>query len=162
VIADWTACDECHALIEARDLEGISRRAAAGRTDPNERGDCDRQYRLSLKLYRALLSHIQGHAEPFTQELKQAWMERLSKQRELIKLLAAGYHLRRENRERQRSSPAQLEAAEILVPLPPGRFLMGLLPNIELNQVSQRNLTLRSALLDFLRTTSSFTPSSSQ
>jgi hypothetical protein len=67
VIAGWAACDECHALIEARDLEGISRRASVGQTDSYERGNYDRRYRLSLKLYRALFSHIQGHSEPFTE-----------------------------------------------------------------------------------------------
>ena len=68
VIADWAACDECHALIEVRDVEGISRRASAGgQSHPDEHGDYDRRYRLSLKLYGALFSHIQGQAEPFTE-----------------------------------------------------------------------------------------------
>jgi hypothetical protein len=68
IIAGWAACDECRALIDARDLEGISQRASLALADPAEPGDYDCYYRGSLKIYRSLFDHIIGPAEPFTAE----------------------------------------------------------------------------------------------
>jgi len=63
VIGGWAACDTCRALFDARDAEGFSRPATAVLAEPGEE---DFVYDRSLKLYRALLDHIEGAAEPFT------------------------------------------------------------------------------------------------
>jgi hypothetical protein len=66
VIAGWAACDECRALIDACNLEGLSLRASASQADPEQPGDFEYQYRISLKLYPALFANIIGKAERFT------------------------------------------------------------------------------------------------